>query len=68
MFRQVAPSELVTGSLMSLPSKPQVNDNETKTDLSRTLDDCLINCVQHALCFLINIVEPGDQQVHSQVR
>jgi hypothetical protein len=36
--------------------------------LDYCLDDCLMNCVQHGLWFLINIVEPGDQQVYSQVR
>ncbi len=38
-----------------------------RTCLDYCLDDCLINCVQHGLCFLINSVEPWDQQVHSQV-
>jgi hypothetical protein len=31
------------------------------------LDDCLIYCVQHCLFFLINIVQPCDKQIHSQV-
>jgi hypothetical protein len=36
-----------------------------RTCLDYGLDDGLKYCVQHGLSFLINIVEPCDQQVHS---
>jgi hypothetical protein len=49
--------------LLELAGWTQFNDKETgqrrrRTWLDYRLDDCLINCVQHSMCFLINIVEP----------
>ena len=44
--------------LLELEGWSQVNDKETeKTCLHYCLDDGLIHCFQHGLCFLTNIVE-----------